>query len=137
MGIPTVQDRVIQQGLLLQLSPLFEPLMSAHSYGFRPGRSAHDAVMAARGHVMGGKRWVVDIDLKSFFDQVDHDKLMHLVGFCVQLYGGTTVSDKSLKRLKERVRGFWTARQSKPLAELKQDWQQYIVGWWNYFMHAS
>lgn len=79
LGIPTVQDRLIQQGLLLQLGPLFEARMSEHSYGFRPGRSAHDAVQAARRHVLAGKRWVVDIDLKSFFDQVDHDKLMHLV----------------------------------------------------------
>lgn len=253
LGIPTVQDRLIQQGLLLQLSPLFEARMSAHSYGFRPGRSAHDAVQAARGHVLGGKRWVVDIDLKSFFDQVDHDKLMHLVGQVIrdklvlkligsylrapmqhpdgrrelrtrgtpqggplspllaniyltpldeelerrgiafvryaddiQLYAGseraarqmlenisawllkhlklevnvdksgsgpsdrtqllgfrietdgeTRVSDKALKRLKARVREFWTARQSEALVALKQRWTQYIDGWWNYFSHAS
>ncbi len=253
LGIPTVQDRLIQQGLLLQLSPLFEPRMSAHSYGFRPGRSAHDAVDVARRHVVGGKRWVVDIDLKSFFDQVDHDKLMHLVGqvirdklvlkligsylrapmqhpdgrreartrgtpqggplspllaniyltpldeelerrgiafvryaddiqlyagseraarqmlenisawllkhlklevnvdksgsgpsdrtqllgFCIHPNGETRASDQVLKRLKARVREFWTARHSVRLAELKQRWTQYIRGWWNYFSHAS
>jgi RNA-directed DNA polymerase len=253
LGIPTVQDRLIQQGLLRVMSPLFEPRMSAHSYGFRPGRSAHDAVQAARGHVMGGKSWVVDIDLKSFFDQVDHDKLMHLVGqvirdkrvlkligsylraplqhadgtreartrgtpqggplspllaniylspldeelerrgiafvryaddiqlyagseraarqmlekisawlvkhlklevntdksgsgpsnrtqllgFCIDLDGTTAVAPKPLERLKAQVRAFWNARQSRPLAELKQRWRQYIGGWWNYFRHAS
>ena len=54
--------------------------MSEHSWGFRPGRSAHDAVTAARGYVAEGKEWVVDIDLASFFDQVNHDRLMHRLG---------------------------------------------------------
>lgn len=80
LGIPTVQDRLIQQAILQVLSPIFDQHMSAHSYGFRPHRSAHDAVTAARGYVAQGKIWVVDIDLKSFFDQVNHDRLMTLVG---------------------------------------------------------
>src|SRR5258708_857941 len=80
LGIPTVVDRLIQQGVHQVLSPIFEKDFSEHSYGFRPGRSAHDAVRAAQEYVKAGKRWVVDIDLKAFFDQVDHDKLMHLVG---------------------------------------------------------
>lgn len=84
LGIPTVQDRLIQQGLLQVLSPLFEPTMSVHSYGFRPGRSTHDAVQAACAYVRSGKTWAVDIDLKNFFDQVDHDKLMHRVGQVVR-----------------------------------------------------
>lgn len=79
LGIPTVQDRLLQQALHQILSEVFEPQMSEHSYGFRPNRSAHDAVTAARGYVTQGKRWVVDIDLKSFFDQVNHDRLMNLV----------------------------------------------------------
>jgi RNA-directed DNA polymerase len=79
LGIPNVQDRLIQQAILQVLSPVFEPGMSEHSYGFRPGRSAHDAVDAARAYVAAGKTWVVDIDLKSFFDQINHDKLMHAV----------------------------------------------------------
>ena len=58
------------------LSPLFEPSFSEASYGFRPGRSAHDAVLKARDYQRGGKRWVVDMDLKAFFDEVDHDILM-------------------------------------------------------------
>ena len=76
LGIPTVQDRLIQQAMHQVLGGVFDPLMSEHSYGFRPGRSAHDAVEAARGYVKAGKTWVVDIDLKEFFDQVSHDRLM-------------------------------------------------------------
>lgn len=80
LGIPTVQDRLIQQAMLQVLSAALDATMSQHSYGFRPGRSAHDAIQAARGYVAAGKCWVVDIDLKSFFDQVNHDRLMTLLG---------------------------------------------------------
>ena len=80
LGIPTVLDRLIQQAIHQVLSPRFEEGFSKHSYGFRPGRSAHDAVRAAQEYIKGGKHWVVDIDLRAFFDQVDHDKLMYLVG---------------------------------------------------------
>lgn len=76
LGIPTVQDRLIQHALQQVLSAAFDGQMSEHSYGFRAGRSAHDAVTAARSHVASGKGWVVDIDLRSFFDQVNHDRLM-------------------------------------------------------------
>ena len=80
LGIPTVQDRLIQQAMLQVLSAALDGTMSDHSYGFRPGRSAHDAIAAASGYVAAGKSWVVDIDLKSFFDQVNHDRLMTLLG---------------------------------------------------------
>lgn len=76
LGIPTVLDRLIQQAVYQELGPLFESGFSASSYGFRPGRSAHHAVRAARSHVAGGLRWVVDIDLAQFFDRVNHDILM-------------------------------------------------------------
>jgi RNA-directed DNA polymerase len=76
LGVPTVLDRFIQQAALQVLSPLFEPDFSEHSYGFRPGRSAHQAVLAARDYQWAGKRWVVDLDLASFFDEVNHDLLM-------------------------------------------------------------
>ena len=76
LGIPTVLDRLIQQALHQILSPLWEPGFSAHSYGFRPGRSAAQAIKAAQGHVRSGKRWVVDMDLEKFFDRVNHDVLM-------------------------------------------------------------
>ena len=76
LGIPTVLDRLIQQALHQILSPLWEPGFSAHSYGFRPGRSAAGAIKAAQSHVRSGKRWVVDMDLEKFFDRVNHDVLM-------------------------------------------------------------
>lgn len=79
LGIPTVLDRPIQQALHQILSPLFDPGCSESSYGFRPGRSAHQAIKAARKHVESGLRWVVDIDLEKFFDRVHHDTLMSLV----------------------------------------------------------
>ena len=76
LGIPTVVDRLIQQALHQVLSPLFEPDFSESSYGFRPGRSAQQAVAQARAYVAEGRRWVVDLDLEKFFDRVNHDVLM-------------------------------------------------------------
>ena len=79
LGIPTVVDRWIQQMLLQVLQPIFDPAFSEHSYGFRPGRSAHDAVRAAQRYVQGGKNWVVDMDITKFFDHVNHDILMNRI----------------------------------------------------------
>lgn len=76
LGIPTVVDRLIAQALAQILTPLFEPDVSEHSYGFRPGRSAHDAVMATQTYVREGRDWVVDTDIEKFFDHVNHDILM-------------------------------------------------------------
>ena len=76
LGIPTVLDRLIQQALHQVLQPLFDPDFSESSYGFRPGRSAWQAVSQAREYVAGGRRWVVDLDLEKFFDRVNHDLLM-------------------------------------------------------------
>lgn len=248
LGIPTVLDRFIQQAIHQVLSPIFEEGFSTHSYGFRPGRSAHDAVRAAQECVKAGKCWVVDIDLKAFFDQVNHDKLMQLVGqrirdkvvlrligkylrapmqraekkeartkgtpqggplspllanvyldpldkelekrglnfvryaddiaiyaasqraaerilqsvikwlskelkvevnrtksgtgpteqsgllgFQINREGTIRIGDKAIQRLKTTVRKLWEARQGKKSEELRQQWKQYISGWWNYF----
>lgn len=76
LGIPTVVDRLIQQALHQVMSPLFEPDFSESSYGFRPGRNAQQAVLAARKYAAEGRRWVVDLDLEKFFDRVNHDVLM-------------------------------------------------------------
>jgi RNA-directed DNA polymerase len=76
LGIPTVVDRVIQQMLLQVLTAIFDPMFSQHSYGFRPGRSAQDAMRAAQQYAQGGKDWVVDMDITKFFDHVNHDVLM-------------------------------------------------------------
>jgi RNA-directed DNA polymerase len=76
LGIPTVVDRLIQQALLQVLQPILDPGFSEHSYGFRPGRRAQDAVLAAQAHVQSGLRVVVDVDLEKFFDRVNHDILI-------------------------------------------------------------
>lgn len=80
LGIPTVLDRLIQQMLLQAMTPVFDPEFSEHSYGFRPGRSAQQAVEAAREMAREGRDWVVDIDITKFFDHVNHDILMTGIG---------------------------------------------------------
>jgi RNA-directed DNA polymerase len=79
LGIPTVLDRFIQQAVLQIVQPAIDPTFSESSYGFRPGRSAQDAVCQAQRYVQSGRRWVVDVDLEQFFDRVNHDILMGLV----------------------------------------------------------
>ena len=76
LGIPTVTDRLIQQALLQVLQPRLDPTFSEHSYGFRPGRRAHDAILAAQAYVQSGRKIVVDVDLEKFFDRVNHDILI-------------------------------------------------------------
>ena len=91
MGVPTVLDRLIQQAILQVLQPRWDPTFSEHSHGFRPGRSAHQAVAQAQHYVAEGHEWVVDIDLEKFFDRVNHDILMDRVA--------KRISDKRLLRL--------------------------------------
>ncbi len=98
LGIPTVVDRLIQQAVLQVLQRQWDPTFSEHSYGFRPGRSAHQAVARAQEHVAAGHGWVVDLDLAQFFDRVNHDRLMARVA--------QRVEDKRLLKL---IRGFLTA----------------------------
>jgi len=94
LGIPSVVDRLIQQALLQQLTPIFDPLFSDSSYGFRPGRSAHQAIEMARAHVASGYRWCVELDLEKFFDRVNHDILM--------AYIERRIEDKGVLRLIRR-----------------------------------
>jgi group II intron reverse transcriptase/maturase len=98
LGIPTVVDRLIQQALLQAMTPIFDPHFSDHSYGFRPGRSAHQAVKKARGYIVEGNRFVVDMDLEKFFDRVNHDVLTARVA--------RKVKDKRVLKL---VRGYLEA----------------------------
>jgi len=98
LGIPTVLDRLIQQAVMQVLQKRWDRTFSEHSYGFRPGRSAHQAVAQAQQHVAEGHRWVVDLDLEKFFDRVNHDKLMGQVA--------KRVSDKRVLKL---LRAFLTA----------------------------
>lgn len=94
LGIPTVVDRVVQQAILQVLTPIIDPMFSLSSYGFRPGRSAHQALTAARNFVADGQEVVVDIDLEAFFDRVNHDILMSRVS--------RHVADKRLLRIVRR-----------------------------------
>jgi RNA-directed DNA polymerase len=98
LGVPGVVDRLIQQALLQVLQPRWDPTFSEHSYGFRPGRSAHQAVAQAQLYVAEGYSFVVDIDLENFFDRVQHDRLMARVA--------ARVSDKRVLKL---IRAFLTA----------------------------
>jgi group II intron reverse transcriptase/maturase len=91
LGIPTVKDRLIQQAIHQELSRYYEPVFSENSYGFRPGRSAHQAIEQASKYIQEGKEWVVDIDLEKFFDKINHDRLMQ------RLSKG--IGDKRLLRL--------------------------------------
>ncbi|WP_418646661.1 group II intron reverse transcriptase/maturase [Thauera butanivorans] len=94
LGIPTVTDRLIQQALLQVLQPRIDPTFSEHSYGFRPGRRAHDAVLDAQRYVQDGYRVVVDVDLEKFFDRVNHDILMERLS--------RRIEDKAVLRLIRR-----------------------------------
>lgn len=248
LGIPTVLDRFIQQLLLQAMGPIWEPRFSEYSYGFRPGRSARDAVRQVQSYAKSGKTWVVDLDIEKFFDRVNHDILMrriadvirdkrvlklirryltsgilvegvvmermegtpqggplspllaniyldpldrelekrghcfaryaddcniyvagpaaaerlmqtlpawiekHLrlkvnrsksgtgrpwerkfLGFTITPEGQIAVAAASLERFKTRVRALWEARQSRTTLQLRDQWQDYVRGWWNYF----
>jgi RNA-directed DNA polymerase len=252
LGIPTVQDRFIQQLLLQVLTPIFDPSFSEHSYGFRPGRSAQDAVRAAQQYAQGGKEWVVDLDITKFFDQVNHDilvgriaqvirdkRVLHLIGkylrrgamaegvvtasvegtpqggplspilaniyldaldkelegrkhsfcryaddcniyvssqaaaertlislqawiekhlrlqvnaaksgtgrvwerkflgFCLDRKKRIGIAPESLERFKAKVRVMWDGRRSRTSKQLRDEWGQYVRGWWGYFRLAE
>lgn len=94
LGIPTVVDRFIQQALLQVLSPIYDPAFSPHSYGFRPGRNAHQAVRQAKKYIEEGHEWVVDIDLEKCFDRINHDILMGRIA--------KRITDKPILRLIRR-----------------------------------
>lgn len=98
LGIPSALDRLLQQAVLQVLTPIFDPTFSEHSYGFRPGRSAHQAVAQAQEYQQDGYRWVVDMDLEKFFDRVNHDRLMARIA--------ERIDDKQLLKL---IRAFLTS----------------------------
>ena len=91
LGIPTVKDRLVQQAISQVLSRRYEPVFSENSYGFRPGRSAHQALQKASGYVSEGYKYVIDLDLEKFFDKVNHDRLMWTLG--------TRIGDKRVLKL--------------------------------------
>ena len=91
LGIPTVMDRIIQQSIHQLLNRRWEKKFSQYSYGFRPRRSASDALRQSTAYINQGRQWIIDLDLKSFFDKVNHDKLMNLIS--------NEVGDKGLLQL--------------------------------------
>jgi len=91
LGIPTVMDRIVQQSIHQVLNPIWDPTFSNYSYGFRPKRNAHQALFKAKEFMEAGRTWIIDLDLKSFFDRVHHDYLMNLIG--------QRVRDKTLLQL--------------------------------------
>jgi retron-type reverse transcriptase len=222
LGIPTVQDRIIQQAVQQVLTDKFDRGFSLHSYGYRAGHSAQQAVLMARSYVRAGKSWVVDIDISAFFDEVNHDGKVERrdkgtpqgsplspllaniyldqldkelerreLSFCryaddISIYvssersakrvleslsawiakhlklsvnqdkSGTgrpwerqflsfqitenkeiAIAPKAIDRYKDKVRSLWDARQSLTSKELVKQWQEYSVGWWNYFKLAG
>jgi RNA-directed DNA polymerase len=98
LGIPTTLDRFLQQAVMQVLQRQWDPTFSDHSYGFRPGRSAHQAVAQAQQYIAEGYGWVIDLDLEKFFDRVNHDKLM-----------GQIVKRVEDKRLRKLIRAFLNA----------------------------
>lgn len=112
LGIPTVLDRMIQQGIHQNIGPIFDIGFSESSYGFRPNRSAHDAVRKAQEYITAGKKWVVDIDLKSFFDQVNHDRLMTMLGRKVRDKRLLALIAKYLKAPMQKADGSKEARRA-------------------------
>lgn len=98
LGIPTVTDRLIQQAISQVLTQVYDPTFSESSFGFRPNRSAHQAIRKARGYISNGNRWVIDMDLEKFFDRVNHDKLMGKLA--------KRITDKRLLKKKKIIRKY-------------------------------
>ncbi len=113
LGIPTVLDGFIQQAVLQVLQAYWDPTFSEHSFGFRPGRSAHQAVRRAQDSIASGHAWVVDLDLEKFFDRVNHDILMGLVA-------------KRVRELTRRTKG-------ASLTQITKELTRYLAGWRAYF----
>lgn len=177
LGIPTVKDRVIQQAIHQELSHYYEPIFSESSYGFRPGRRAHQAIEQASKYIQEGKEWVVDVDLEKFFDKINHDRLMQrlskgigervmtsivyfiekklklkvnnaksgvrhcsdvkFLGYTLLPEGGIRVADKSIDRLKDRIREITRRNRGVKFEEVIRDLNATIIGWTNYFRLAN
>ncbi len=148
LGIPTVLDRLIQQAVLQVLQPEWDPTFSEYSYGFRPGKSAHQAVDKAREHYRAGYHRVVDLDLEKFFDRVNHDKLMSRVRERVEdrrvrrlirrylQAGRAFVSNKSIRRLKTKVRQLTNRSRGRRIEQIIRELATYLRGWQQYYKYG-
>ena len=129
-------DRVIQQATAQVLGALFEGGFSEHSYGFREGRSAHQAVGQVEAGWKEGRRHAADCDLKSFFDTVNHDRLMgecSFLGFQIGVRGKVAWTAKALARFKERVREITRRNRGHRAQDVVDELRLYVTGWLNYF----
>src|SRR6266536_2309849 len=149
LGIPTVLDRFIQQAVMQVLQGRWDRTFSEQSHGFRPQRSAHQAVAKAQQYIANGNRWVVDLDLEKFFDRVNHDKLMvneaksagarpqerKFLGF--SFTGGKEpkrrIAPKALLRCKQRVRELTRRTRGISLEQMMKELTAYLRGWQSYF----
>ena len=130
LGVPTVTDRFIQQAIAQVLTPIYEEQFHEHSYGFRPNRCAQQAILTALDMMNDGNDWIVDIDLEKFFDTVNHDKLMTIIGRTIKHAKSVA---KFKKRMKELTCGSWGVSNSYKVEKLNQ----LIRGWINYFKIGS
>ena len=138
LGIPTVTDRFIQQAIAQSLTGTYDPTFSEHSYGFRQGRSAHDAVRKAQNYIREGYRWVVDIDLEKFFDRANHDRLMStLAKRAPNRNPKISIANKSKARFKDRVREITSRKMPYSLEYRVQKLNKFLNGWVNYYQLAD
>src|SRR6266700_3665519 len=156
LGVPCVVDRLIQQALLQVLQKRWDPTFSEHSYGFRPGRSAHQAVAQAQRYIAAGYSVVVDLDLEKFFDRVNHDSLMARVaarltvnetksavarpeerkflGFSISNDGSERrIAPKALDKFKTQIRDMTRRTRGISLPQFIDDLTPYLIGWRGYF----
>jgi hypothetical protein len=135
LGIPTVVERLVQQAILQVLEPILDPTFSDSSFGFRPGRSAYDALRQARKYVSEGYEIVVDLDLEKFFDRVNHDILMARLA--------RRIGDKRLLGLirrfleADRLRQITRRNRAIPFARMIEEVNAFTTGWVTYFRHAD
>lgn len=127
LGIPRLLDRLIQQAIAQVLGPIFEPTFSDHSYGFRPRRSAHQAIERLRQSRIQGYRLAVDLDLSKFFDRVNHDLLMQRVGRQVRW------TEKAFQAFKREIRQLTGRSWGVSMAYRMKKLSEYIRGWMGYF----
>ncbi|MBX3395326.1 MAG: group II intron reverse transcriptase/maturase [Phycisphaerae bacterium] len=135
LGIPTVVDRLVQQAILQVLEPLLAPTFSASSYGFRPKRSAHNALSAARKYVADGRAIVVDLDLEK--SAVAHVSERKFLGHRLLAGGRLGIAPVSLQRAKERIRQITRRNQGVSLERMISELNSFLTGWVTYFRHAA
>ncbi len=144
LGIPTVVDRLVQQAILHVLEPRLDPTFADSSYGFRPGKSAHQALTQASRYVAEGRTIVVDMDLEKFFDRVNRDKSAvatvserKFLGYRLLTDGRLTIAPQSLQRAKDRVRQITRRNRGVNFERMISELNSFTTGWVTYFRLAA